>query len=162
VTTKNRVEMKTSEADRAYEDLGFKPNMKYGPRSDLRKECSRFLRFAYLLDFVTMDALTNIYLNSVQFLFDKLEGLSNVEIKYEFDASKSQFGESKRPIYTGPEPLFLVDAEFTEERIRQSDLVEVKVKAFSPPPMGHSTSKDFDPIVHIELEDNPEPDKEDK
>ena len=153
--------MKTSETDRAYEDLGFKPNMKYGPRSDLRKECSRFLRFAYLLDFVTMDALTNIYLNSVQFLFSKLESLSNVEIKYEFDASKSQFGESKRPIYTGPDPLFFVDAELNEEKFRPSDLVEVKVKAFRPPPIGHSTSKDFDIIVHIELEEEQEDDNED-
>ena len=128
VMTKNRVEMKTSESDRVYEDLGFKPNMKYGPKSDLRKECSRFLRFAYLLDFVTMEALTNIYLNSVQYLIDKLENLSNVEIKYDFDASKSQFAESKRPIFAGPEPLFVVDTEFNDEPIRQSDLVEVKIK----------------------------------
>jgi hypothetical protein len=33
-----RIEMKTSEADRVYEDLGFKPNLKYGPKSNLRKE----------------------------------------------------------------------------------------------------------------------------
>ena len=102
--------------------------MKYDPKSDLRKECSRFLRFAYLLDFVTMEALTNIYLNSVQYLFDKLENLSDADIKYEFDTFKSQFGESKRPIYTGPEPLFVVDAEFNDEPIRQSDMVEIKVK----------------------------------
>lgn len=120
--------MKTSETDRVYEDLGFKPNLKYKAKSDLRKECSRFLRFAYLLDFVTMDALTKVYLNSVQSLFDKLEFLSNAEIKYEFDASKSQFGENKKVIYTGPEPLFKLDAEFNDEPIRQSDLEEVKVK----------------------------------
>ena len=82
VMIKNRVEMKTSESDRVYEDLGFKPNMKYGPKSDPRKECSRFLRFAYLLDFVTMEALANIYLNSVQYLFDKLKNLSDADIKY--------------------------------------------------------------------------------
>ena len=90
VMIKNRVEMKTSESDRVYEDLGFKPNMKYGPKSDLRKECSRFLRFAYLLNFVTMEALTNIYLNSVQYLYGKLENLSNVEVKYEFDLSTAK------------------------------------------------------------------------
>jgi dynein heavy chain len=62
----DKVRSKTSEADKVFEDLGFKPNLKYGPKSKLRKECSRFLRFAYLLDFVTMEALSNVYLNSVQ------------------------------------------------------------------------------------------------
>ena len=39
-----RVDLKTSESDRVYEDLGFKPNLKFGAKSSLRKECSRFLR----------------------------------------------------------------------------------------------------------------------
>lgn len=151
---RNRVDLKTSESDRVYEDLGFKPNLKYGPKSSLRKECSRFLRCAYLLDFITMDALTNIYLNSVKSLFDKLEFLSSIEVTYEFDASKSQFGESKKIYHTGPEPLFKLDGEFHPyEQLHPSDLVEKKVKRFVPPPMGNSTSKDFDPIVHLELED---------
>jgi len=157
-----RVEMKTSEADRVYEDLGFKPNLKYGPKSNLRKECSRFLRFAYLLDFVTMSALTNIYLNSMQFLVDKLEVLRVVKIEYEFDASKSQFGESKRVIMTGPDSLFILDAEFNDESIRPSDMIEERVKRFVPPPMGTSSSKDFDPIVHLELEEEKEYEEEEE
>ena len=150
------VKMKTSDADRVYEDLGFKPNLKYGGKSNLRKECSRFLRFAYLLDFVTMEALTNIYLNSVQFLVDKLHLLSNVTIEYEFDTSISQFGESKRVILTGPEPLFMLDGEFREDQIKKSDLVPTEIKKFNPPPLGTSTSDDFDPIVHLEIEEEKE------
>ena len=154
-----RVDLKTSESDRVYEDLGFKPNLKYGPKSSLRKECSRILRCAYLLDFITMDALTNIYLTSVKSLFDKLDILSEVEIQFDFDPSKSQFGETKKVYHHGPEPMFYLDAEFHEEPIHPSDLVEVKVKKFVPPPMGNSTSRDFDPIVHIEIED---PEKEEE
>ena len=103
-----------------------------------------------------MEALTNIYLNSVKFLVDKLHLLSNVKIDYEFDTSISQFGESKRSILTGPEPLFMLDGEFREEQIKESDLIQVKIKKFSPPPVGNSTSDDFDPIVHLEIEEEKE------
>ena len=39
--------------------------MTYGHRSNLRKECSRFLRYAYLVDFLALESLTNIYLDTV-------------------------------------------------------------------------------------------------
>ena len=65
------------------------PNLKYGTRSELRKACSRFLRFSYLLDFVTMEALSNIYINSVVDLVGKLEHLNNVPVNLEFMPRKS-------------------------------------------------------------------------
>lgn len=154
------VDLKTSETDRVFEDLGFKPNAPYGQKSSLRKECTRFLRCAYLLDFITMDALTNIYLNSVKFLFDKLEILSHVEITFEFDASKSQFGESKKIYNHAPEPMFKLEAEFNEEPIHPNDLVEKKIKKFVPPPIGNSKSDEFDPIVHLELEEEQDMEEE--
>lgn len=49
-----------------FEQLGFKQNLKYGPRSKLRKSCSRFLRFSYLLDFIALETLANIYVDSVK------------------------------------------------------------------------------------------------
>ena len=150
---KIELKLNKSESDHVYEDLGFKPNLKYDSKSDLRKSCSSFLRCAYLLDFITMDALRNIYLNSVKTLFNKLDFLSDVNITYDFDQSKSQFGESKKIYSSGPEPMFKLDAEFHPEDIHPSELVEIKVKKFVPPPMGNSMSKDFDPIVHIERED---------
>jgi dynein heavy chain, axonemal len=59
-----------------YEQLGFKSNLKYGPRSKLRKACTRFLRFSYLLDFVAMEALYNIFVESVKETVVKLRDLA--------------------------------------------------------------------------------------
>ena len=52
--------------------------MNYGPKSNLRKNCMRFLRFSYLLDFLTTEALTNIYIHSVRETIQKLEKLATV------------------------------------------------------------------------------------
>jgi len=45
----------------AYENLGFPDNMSYEDRSELRKECCKFIKFSYLIDFVTLSSLKNIY-----------------------------------------------------------------------------------------------------
>jgi dynein heavy chain, axonemal len=49
--------------------------MTYGHRSNLRKECSRFLRYAYLVDFLALESLTIIYIDTVKEFFDRLEYL---------------------------------------------------------------------------------------
>lgn len=49
----------------AYENLGFPDNMTYEQRSELRKECSRFIKFSYLVDFIALNSLKNIYQFSV-------------------------------------------------------------------------------------------------
>jgi dynein heavy chain, axonemal len=46
--------------------------MTYGHRSNVRKECSRFLRYAYLVDFLALESLTNIYIDTVKEFFDRL------------------------------------------------------------------------------------------
>lgn len=48
-----------------YERLGFPETMSYDKRSILRKECFRFIKFAYYIDFLAIDCLTKIYINSV-------------------------------------------------------------------------------------------------
>ena len=48
-----------------FENLGFPDHMTYGHRSNLRKECSRFLRYAYLVDFLALESLTIIYIDTV-------------------------------------------------------------------------------------------------
>jgi len=50
--------------------------MTYGHRSALRKECSCFLRFAYLADFLSLEALSNIYTQSVALMIDRLKTLN--------------------------------------------------------------------------------------
>lgn len=50
--------------------------MPYDKRSDLRKECFRFLRFFYLMDFQAQNALRNIYINSLKLFQEELEDLA--------------------------------------------------------------------------------------
>jgi dynein heavy chain len=64
--------MKRKESSNVFEKLGFPEGMTYGHRSSLRKECSRFLRFAYLVDFLTLDSLANIYTGSVRDMINRL------------------------------------------------------------------------------------------
>jgi dynein heavy chain len=46
--------------------------MTYEKRSELRKECSKFLRFSYLVDFLAMESLSNIFMLSVNTLEETL------------------------------------------------------------------------------------------
>jgi dynein heavy chain len=67
--------MKRKASNNVFEKLGFPEGMTYGHRSSLRKECSRFLRFAYIIDFLSLESLANIYLGSVRDLIKRLEAL---------------------------------------------------------------------------------------
>ena len=67
--------MKKKESKNVFEQLGFPEGMTYGHRSSLRKECSRFLRFAYLVDFLSLEALSNIYIGSVHDMIQRLQDL---------------------------------------------------------------------------------------
>jgi len=49
--------------------------MTYEKRSQLRKECSKFLRFSYLVDFLAMESLSKIYTLSVGDLISKISTL---------------------------------------------------------------------------------------
>ena len=87
--------MKRKASDNVFEKLGFPEGMTYGHRSSLRKECSRFLRFAYLVDFLSLEALKNIYLGSVKDMVVRLEELDNsvdMEVVMNTDYSDSNQG----------------------------------------------------------------------
>ena len=86
-------EKKGLNSDPVFEQLGFKHNLKYGPRSKLRRACSRFLRFSYLLDFIALEALSNIYVQSVKDTCKQLRKLSEIEPDYELRPAKSAFGD---------------------------------------------------------------------
>ena len=66
---------KKSASNSVFEALGFPENMTYGHRASLRKECSRFLRFAYLMDFLSLDSLSHIYLTSITETIKRLQFL---------------------------------------------------------------------------------------
>lgn len=58
-----------------FENLGFPDHMTYGHRSNVRKECSRFLRFAYLVDFLALESLCSIYICTVSEFLNRLQTL---------------------------------------------------------------------------------------
>lgn len=71
--------MKRKKSNSVFENLGFPDHMTYGHRANLRKECSRFLRFAYLVDFLAMESLSQVYIDSVKELIHKLQVLDQAK-----------------------------------------------------------------------------------
>lgn len=71
--------MKRKKSNSVFENLGFPDHMTYGHRSNLRKECSRFLRFAYLVDFLALESLCSIYIDSVREFLERLKFLDECE-----------------------------------------------------------------------------------
>lgn len=69
--------MKRKASNNVFEKLGFPEGMTYGHRSSLRKECSRFLRFAYIIDFLSLESLASIYICSVNEMIQRLSNLNN-------------------------------------------------------------------------------------
>lgn len=68
--------------------------MTYGHWSSLREECSKFLWFAYIVDFLSLKALSSIYLGSVKDMIvrlRKLDSYCNIDdlMSIEFDESKT-------------------------------------------------------------------------
>ena len=59
-----------------YERLGFPETMSYDKRSILRKECFRFIKFAYYIDFLAVDCLTKIYINSIELFINEVSKIS--------------------------------------------------------------------------------------
>ncbi len=84
----------------AYENLGFSDNMNYEKRSELRKECSKFLRFSYLADFLALESLSNIYIYSVTELEEKFKYLVSIDKEYiAYDALNKGGGNSDEPLF---------------------------------------------------------------
>ena len=55
VQNSNAVSMKKKDgSNNVCEKLNFPSGMTYGHRSNLRKQCAKFLRFAYLVDFLSL------------------------------------------------------------------------------------------------------------
>lgn len=88
--------------DPALAELGFKSQLNYGKKSELRKICSRFLRFSYLMDFIATEALTNIYLLSVRETIDKLHDLAELPIDYSL-FQEDEIMNSDDPVLTARE-----------------------------------------------------------
>ena len=146
--------MKRKASNNVFEKLGFPEGMTYGHRSSLRKECSRFLRFAYLVDFLSLESLSSIYIGSVRDMIERLEELDSF-----VDMSKimtMDFDEATRqqaPPQRGHEPLFMVSVTLNDSKPLPAGVIKQKLcQDFILPPRGTSVDSDFDLLCHLELE----------
>jgi dynein heavy chain len=134
VRSSGSVSMKRKAASNKYEKLGFPEGMTYGHRSSLRKECSRFLRFAYLVDFISLEALANIYTGSVHAMICRIKELDDncdmdEVLNADYDASNQAAGGVRG---TGGEPLFFVSVELNEDaEIPDDQVVSTKIDYFN-------------------------------
>ena len=155
IQSTNTMGMKRKEPNNAFEKLKFPSGMTYGHRSSLRKECSRFLRFAYLVDFISLEALANIYKNSVEELIARLQSLDihadgrlDEIMEMDFDDASGN-GQAQR----GYEPLFHLSVTLDDSKqIPIEEIGRVPIDDFILPPRGKSQEKDFDLLSHLELE----------
>lgn len=108
--------MKRKASNNVFEKLGFPEGMTYGHRSSLRKECSRFLRFAYIIDFLSLESLASIYIGSVQ---EMIRRLNELDISCDLDkVMNMEFDEQTRqsvPTTRGKEPLFYVSINLNDK-----------------------------------------------
>lgn len=154
--------MKRKESSNVFEKLGFPEGMTYGHRSSLRKECSRFLRFAYLIDFLSLEALANIYIGSVQEMINRLKNLDeecDIEQVLKTDFSDATQTGANR----GFEPLFYVESKLCDtEAIPENEIHEREIEEFQLPPRGTSVPEDFDLLGHLQLEEEKDDDEEEE
>jgi len=100
--------MKGKKSNSVFENLGFPDHMTYGHRSNLRKECSRFLRYAYLVDFLAMESLTSIYIDTVEEFINRLRYLDTVEVEIKNEQDLFQNRASQ--------PMFKLNVMFDPSR----------------------------------------------
>jgi len=133
--------------------------MTYGHRSSLREECSRFLRFAYLIDFLSLQALSKIYLSSVKDMILRLQKLDNgCEIE-EIIRMASEYDQSKQvAAVRGLDPMFDVKAVLDDSvPIPESEITEIECPDFK----ANSPISEFNLLCHIELESEKVEEEED-
>jgi len=134
----------------AYENLGFPDNMSYEQRAELRKECSKFLRFTYLIDFLALEGLLNVYKYSVN------ELISQFALLVEDDSIhivKDKNSKSKQ----SSEPIFYLTVDFSFTQIEEEHVEIQELKEFVAPPIGKSrVEEDFNMLYHVHLKEAPE------
>ena len=113
----NAVSMKKKETNSVYERLEFPAGMTYAHRSSLRRECSRFLRFAYLADFLSLESLSAIYIDSVRDMIQRIKDLNNHGQETMGDIMTREFDDSQgaNQAQRGMEPLFYTKIELNDQ-----------------------------------------------
>ena len=91
--------------------------MTYGHKSSLWEQCSWFLWFAYLVDFLSLKALSNIYLNSVKDMINwlwKLDTFCNID---ELMAAELDESKAVTTAIRGQDPIFDVKLTLIDNRL---------------------------------------------
>jgi hypothetical protein len=102
-----------------------------------------------------MDALSNVYINSVEDMIDKLKTLNSIEVVLDMKVPVAGEQVPQVQIKSGNEALFKISGEFIENempQIPEEFVIIIKIDKFNPPPVGTSKREDFDPVVHMEIE----------
>lgn len=103
--------MKRKETNDVFTKLAFPPGMTYGHRSQLRSQCIKFLRYAYLVDFISIESLAKIYTNSIADMIArmyKLDEKGNESIETICKIDDTEGGPTTNTAKTGFRPLFYV------------------------------------------------------
>lgn len=160
----NTQSMKRKEANSVFDKLGFPSGMTYGHRSSLRKECLRFLRFAYLADFLSLDALSKIYTGSVTKMIDRIDSLNeSIDMEKIMGTDFDDDGGAGMTAQRGSEPLFYINVTIEDSKpIEADEIVDVPIEEFVLPPRGTSVIQDFDLLNHIMLEPEKDPNEEEE
>ena len=145
--------MKRKDTNNTYDKLGFPAGMTYAHRSSLRKECTRFLRFAYLVDFLSLEALTHIYIGSLEVMIERLDDLNDNADMEKIMTMQFDDNTGAGTALRGHEPLFYTKVTLDDsEVIPENEIVRVIIGDFLLPPRGKSEDHEFDLLTHIEIE----------
>lgn len=150
----NAVSIKKNENNSVYEALEFPAGMTYAHRSSLRRECSRFLRFAYLADFLSLEALSTIYIDSVSEMIERISlldehGTAEMEkiMVMEFDDTNTA-AQAPR----GRDPLFYTTFILNDKNeLPEKEIKETPINDFMLPPRGLSLPEEFDLLAHLQV-----------
>ena len=137
-----------------YEKLEFPAGMTYAHRSSLRRECSRFLRFAYLADFLSLEALSTIYIDSVQEMIERIKVLDSYGTEEMEKIMVMEFDDSNtaRQVPRGKDPLFYTTFMLNDKsELPEKEILEEPINEFLLPPRGKSTPEEFDLLAHLEI-----------
>jgi len=131
------------------EILNLPDKLSYQHRSLLRSECLKVLRFAYLLDFLTLDSLANVYMCSLN---DFLEKIRKARIFPDQKRISSAELPSRKK-FIDLDPFLLIKARFLPDFLRkeQPKIVEIEVDGFDIA----NHIEDFDLSRYAEFTDPP-------
>ena len=116
---------------------------------------SPFLRFAYLVDFISLESLAGIYKSSIEEMIGRLQYLDTYAdeklpeiMQMDFNDANGN-GQAQR----GYEPLFYLNVNLNDSKpIPEEEIVKVPIDEFILPPRGKSKEEDFDLLCHLEIE----------